>query len=73
MSSGIAASGTVTATRWSAMLRHHRWWLTRIGVLPVHLTVFAVAAFFLVRLVPGDPVLTATGGQVTPEQYLQAR
>jgi len=36
MSSGIAASGTVTATRWSAMLRHHRWWLTRIGVLPVH-------------------------------------
>lgn len=38
-------------------LRRNRWWLTRTLALPVHILVFAAAAFFLVRLVPGDPVL----------------
>ena len=32
-------------------------------VLPVHLFFFAVAVFFLVRMIPGDPVAVLTGGQ----------
>ncbi|HWK20282.1 MAG TPA: ABC transporter permease [Microbacteriaceae bacterium] len=55
-----------------AALRHwwglNRWWITRIAVLPVHIMVFAVIAFFLVRAVPGDPVLTILGGSI---QYTQ--
>jgi ABC-type dipeptide/oligopeptide/nickel transport system permease component len=52
-----------------AGLRRQRWWITRLLALPVHLLVFAVAVFFLVRLVPGDPVLIVADGDVTPEQY----
>lgn len=52
-----------------AWVRRHAWWIKRVMLLPVHLACFAIAVFFLVRLVPGDPVLTVTGGQITPEQY----
>ncbi|MFW0786055.1 ABC transporter permease [Gordonia sp. CPCC 206044] len=38
-------------------LARHRWWVARTLVLPVHIIGFAIAAFFLVRLLPGDPVL----------------
>ncbi|HEY1701568.1 MAG TPA: ABC transporter permease [Trebonia sp.] len=40
-----------------AFLVRNRWWMTRTLVLPVHLFVFSVCAFFLVRLIPGNPVL----------------
>lgn len=46
-------------------LARQRWWLTRTLVLPVHILLFSIGAFFLVRLVPGDPVLARmdlTGG-----------
>ncbi|GAA0935373.1 ABC transporter permease [Pseudonocardia zijingensis] len=55
-------------------LARHRWWLTRTLVLPLHIAVFASVAFFLVRLVPGDPVMArvdASGG-FTPEDYARA-
>jgi ABC-type dipeptide/oligopeptide/nickel transport system permease component len=52
-----------------ALARRHRWWITRLLALPVHLFFFAIAVFFLVRLVPGDPVLVVADGDVTPEQY----
>ncbi|NQX25797.1 ABC transporter permease [Microbacteriaceae bacterium VKM Ac-2854] len=41
----------------TAFLTRNRWWITRSLVLPLHIAVFATVAFFLVRLVPGDPVL----------------
>ena len=48
----------------------HRWWVTRVLVLPLHILVFAMLAFFLVRLIPGDPVLQILKeGTVTPEEY----
>lgn len=48
----------------------HLWWIRRILMLPVYLFFFAIATFFLVRLIPGDPVVNAAAGQnQTPEQY----
>ena len=48
------------------------WWVRRIAAFPLHVFVFAIAAFFLVRLIPGDPVLAVTGGQsLSGEQYAQ--
>lgn len=41
----------------SAFLSRNRWWITRTLVLPVHLLIFSLAAFLMVRLLPGDPVL----------------
>lgn len=49
--------------------RKQRWWAGRVAVLPVHVAVFALVVFFLVRAIPGDPVLSVTGGQITPEIY----
>lgn len=52
----------------------HGWWMQRIAMLPVHLFFFAIAVFFIVRLIPGDPVYTIMGGQpVTPETLEAAR
>jgi ABC-type dipeptide/oligopeptide/nickel transport system permease component len=45
------------------VLKKQRWWLARVLVLPVHLFFFAAAVFFLVRMIPGDPVAVLTGGQ----------
>lgn len=54
--------------------RRNRWWVGRIAVLPVHLFLFSVVVFFLVRLIPGDPVSTLTADQpVSPEQLEAAR
>jgi peptide/nickel transport system permease protein len=53
---------------------HNSWWVKRVAMLPVHLFIFAVAVFFLVRLIPGDPVSVLSGGQnMSPEQYAAAR
>jgi ABC-type dipeptide/oligopeptide/nickel transport system permease component len=51
----------------------NRWWIARTAMLPVHLFVFAVGAFFLVKLIPGDPVVALTGGRLSPEDYDAAR
>jgi ABC-type dipeptide/oligopeptide/nickel transport system permease component len=57
-----------------AVLKRQRWWATRIAVLPVHMFAYAIAVFFLVRLIPGDPVATLMGSQpVTPETLAAAR
>jgi ABC-type dipeptide/oligopeptide/nickel transport system permease component len=57
----------------SGFWNQQRWWITRLIALPFQLLVFAVIAFLLVRLIPGDPVLTVTGGQVTHTQYLETK
>lgn len=57
-----------------AIWRRQSWWIKRLAMLPVHLFIFAIVVFFLVRLVPGDPVRVISGGQtMTPEQYDAAR
>ncbi|GAA4675669.1 ABC transporter permease [Frondihabitans cladoniiphilus] len=52
-------------------LGRNRWWLVRTGWLPIHIAFFATVAFFLVRLVPGDPVLARldTSGGYTKAEY----
>jgi ABC-type dipeptide/oligopeptide/nickel transport system permease component len=50
-------------------IRSQRWWLGRLGVLPVHLLVFAIITFFLVRLMPADPARAMLGQNFTPEAY----
>ena len=58
----------------SAIWHRQSWWLKRLAMLPVHLFLFAIVVFFLVRLIPGDPVRVISGGQtMTPEQYDAAR
>ncbi|MCI2422621.1 ABC transporter permease [Saccharopolyspora sp. K220] len=49
----------------------HRWWITRTLALPVHVAGFATFAFFMVRLVPGDPVLSSldTTQTITQADY----
>jgi peptide/nickel transport system permease protein len=50
-------------TKALAVLRRQHWWFTRVLALPVHLFFFAAVVFFLVRMIPGDPVAVLTGGQ----------
>lgn len=58
----------------SGIWTRNGWWVRRLAMLPVHLFIFSIAVFFLVRLIPGDPVSVLSGGQsMTPEQYEAAR
>jgi peptide/nickel transport system permease protein len=50
-----------------------RWWAARVAVLPIHMLVFALVVFFLVRAIPGDPVISVTGGQITPAVYASVK
>lgn len=54
-------------------LARQRWWAMRLAALPVHVLLFATASFFLIRLMPGNPVLNITGGRATPAQVAQVR
>ncbi|MCU1527957.1 MAG: hypothetical protein JWP75_1720 [Frondihabitans sp.] len=52
----------------------NRWWIRRTLALPLHIFIFATLAFFLARLVPGDPVavtLEAANGY-TKADYAKA-
>ncbi|MFZ2176341.1 MAG: ABC transporter permease [Rhodococcus sp. (in: high G+C Gram-positive bacteria)] len=59
--------------RWRETWSRHRWWISRILMLPVQIAIFATAAFFLVQLIPGDPVVIATGGRLAEEDYQAVR
>jgi peptide/nickel transport system permease protein len=67
---GAAArnSATAGAAQW---FTRNKWWIYRTLWLPVHVAIFTTVAFFLVRLVPGDPVLTRLQGadSITKKQY----
>ncbi|GAA1391295.1 ABC transporter permease [Pseudonocardia kongjuensis] len=54
-----------------AVLRRQRWWLGRLAVLPLHLLLFTVISFLLVRSVPGDPVRDKLGQQYDEAAYLR--
>ncbi|NQX10972.1 ABC transporter permease [Microbacteriaceae bacterium VKM Ac-2855] len=57
-----------------SLWNNHRWWILRLAVLPIHVLVFALIAFFLVRLVPGDPVLMILReGAPTAEDYARVQ
>jgi ABC-type dipeptide/oligopeptide/nickel transport system permease component len=51
------------------LLKRQRWWITRVVALPFHLLVFTILTFFLLRSVPGDPVLQLLGQNATPQAY----
>lgn len=71
-----AQTRTGPGPRWQWSVRvwqRHRWWAGRIAVLPLHLLGFAVAAFFLVRAIPGDPARLVVGPEASQEEYLQTR
>ena len=53
------------------VLGRQRWWFTRVLLLPVHLFVFAVVTFLLLRLVPGDPVAGVLGPGYTHAAYVE--
>lgn len=65
------ADRTEIASRTSQFLSKQRWWVTRVLVLPVHLFFFAAAVFFLVRMIPGDPVAVLTGGQNVSQEKVE--
>lgn len=49
-------------------------WFVRPAVLTVvNILVFVLVAFFLVKLIPGDPVVSATGGRLTGSALEAAR
>ncbi|MWV48759.1 ABC transporter permease subunit [Rathayibacter sp. VKM Ac-2803] len=49
------------------------WILRPLGLTIANLAAFVVLAFFLVQLIPGDPVVTATGGRLTGAELEAAR
>jgi ABC-type dipeptide/oligopeptide/nickel transport system permease component len=55
------------------IFNRNRWWLTRLLALPLHLFLFAIATFFLVRLIPGDPAREVVGPEASNEEYLATR
>lgn len=50
-------------------LRRNRWWITRLLMLPVHLLVFTVITFVMIRSIPGDPVVNLLGDNWTQADY----
>ncbi|MFT4011534.1 MAG: ABC transporter permease [Nocardioidaceae bacterium] len=68
-------SGSTLAGRALEGVRNNRWWWGRLLVLPVHLLVFVVITFVLIRLMPSDPVRSMLGQNYTKEGYdkLQAK
>ncbi|MBM7245166.1 ABC transporter permease [Rhodococcus fascians] len=60
-------------SRWRDVVAAQRWWFTRVLMLPVHLLFFAIAAFFLVQLIPGDPITIMTGGRLSDADYAATR
>lgn len=81
MSAGVDVAGTPVVapapvrggSGAGRLLQRHRWWLTRLLALPLHLFLFAVAAFFLVRLIPGDPAREVVGPEASQQDYLATR
>lgn len=62
-----------SASGWRDRVVAQRWWFTRVLMLPVQLALFAVAAFFLVLLIPGDPITIMTGGRLSDADYAAVR
>jgi peptide/nickel transport system permease protein len=56
-------------------LARHRWWIQRVALFPVHLALFSVITFVLIRSIPGDPVMRFLTDDFTAEEYaaVQAR
>jgi peptide/nickel transport system permease protein len=57
----------------AAWFARQRWWIVRVLLLPVHLFIFTVVTFILIRSVPGDPVLAHLGPNYTKAAYNQMK
>lgn len=51
--------------------RSQKWWMARVAVLPIHLLVFVLVTFVLVRAMPADPVRSMLGQNFTEEGYIE--
>ena len=49
------------------------WWLRPVLTTAVNVVVFAVAAFFLSKLIPGDPLTVMSGGRLSGAELEAAR
>ncbi|PZE76590.1 ABC transporter permease [Curtobacterium sp. MCBD17_019] len=68
----LAALDTALTAR-PRSLRERTWWLRPIALTAVNIVVFVFVAFFLVTLIPGDPVVAATGGRLSGKALEAAR
>lgn len=50
----------------SGWYRSNSWWILRLARLPLDVFVFATIAFFLIRMLPGDPVTIALASRNEP-------
>lgn len=77
--SGVGSATAVIAARAESRRRLHglsprtAFLLRRLGRLVLSLSVVVVASFFLMHLVPGDPVRAALGQSATPELVAATR
>jgi peptide/nickel transport system permease protein len=53
-------------------LRDVLWFVRILVTWVISVFAFAIIAFFLVKLVPGDPVMVASGGKLSAEDYASA-
>jgi ABC-type dipeptide/oligopeptide/nickel transport system permease component len=68
----LAALDTSLTTRRRGV-RERLWFLRPAGLTVVNVLVFVLVSFFLVQLIPGDPVVSATGGRLSGAELEQAR
>lgn len=47
----------------TSFVARNRWWMVRVAQLPADIFVFATLAFFIVRMLPGDPVMAVAAGE----------
>jgi peptide/nickel transport system permease protein len=52
-------------------LQRQRWWIQRVATLPVHVFVFSLLVFVVIRLIPGNPAISTTGGFATSAQIVE--
>lgn len=63
----------MTVNRVRTVVSSQRWWIVRVVALPLYMLAFAILIFVAIRLLPGDPALQLTGGQVSAEQLAEVR
>ncbi|WP_083295049.1 ABC transporter permease [Curtobacterium sp. BH-2-1-1] len=68
----LAALDTSLTTR-RRSVRERLWFLRPAGLTVANVLVFVLVSFFLVQLIPGDPVVSATGGRLSGAELEQAR
>jgi ABC-type dipeptide/oligopeptide/nickel transport system permease component len=68
----LAALDTALTSR-RPSVRERLWFLRPIVLTAANVLVFVLVSFFLVQLIPGDPVVSATGGRLSGAELEAAR